>query len=248
MPVTPTCHKTPLDRRLAMLFKPLLGTALSGALGGIVASHNRGGAYFRANTVPTDPGTPQQIIIRTILTNLALAWQTELTVAQRQGWETYADNVPVTNRIGETIFLTGQQMYVRNNTAREQAGLARINKPPVIFSLATLTAVTVGAVEITNVLTITFDNTDEWANFLGGALLVWGSRQQARTINFFKGPYRFAGSILGDPVTPPTSPDPSIINPFAMDAGNLVFLRFVAVQADGRISAPQVLGQTVIGV
>lgn len=230
-----------------MLFKPLLGTALSGALGGIVASHNRGGAYFRANTIGTDPGTPQQIIVRTLLTNLALAWQTEVSASFREGWETYAANVPVTNRIGEQIFLTGQQMYIRNNTAREQAGLLRVNKPPIVFSLALLSPVTVGAGGGTQILTITFDNSNEWANFAAGALLVWGSRQQPVTVNFFKGPYRFAGSILGDPV-PPTSPDVTILNPFQMDEGNRVFLRFVAVQADGRISATQVLGQNLIGV
>lgn len=230
-----------------MLFKPLIAGALSGKIGAVVASHNRGGAYFRLLSIPTDPGTPQQIIIRTLLGNLAAAWGL-LTALQREGWETYAANVPTTNRIGETVFLTGQQTYVKNNTAREQAGLTRINKPPTVFSLAALTPVTVAAVEITNILNISFTNTDEWATLDDGALLVYGSRQQSPTVNFFKGPYRFAGAILGNTAIPPVSPDVTIVNPFALDAGNRVFLRFVAIQADGRISAEQVLGQNVVGV
>ena len=47
-----------------MLFVPTIGTKLSGSLGGIVASHNRFGSYFRQRTVPVNPDTADQQMVR----------------------------------------------------------------------------------------------------------------------------------------------------------------------------------------
>jgi hypothetical protein len=81
----------------------------------------------------------------------------------------------------------------------------------------------------------TFTNTDTWATAVGGALLVFMSRGQSPTINSFKGPYRFAGKVAGA-VSPPTSPQ-NITSPFTLAATQRVFVRFIAVTADGRVSA-----------
>lgn len=213
----------------------------SGSLGGLVASHNRGGQYLRARVVPTNPSTGPQVEMRTIFGNLASAWQT-LTDAQREAWTTYAINVPITDSMGDPLTLTGQQMYVRNNSARIQAGLARVDDGPVIFSLDSLSPVAIVPSAAADNYSVTFEATDAWPDEDDAGLLIYGSRELAPTINFFKGPYRFQGIIAGDAITAPTSPDTSITSLFALTETNVIFNRALSVRADGRISATQLIG------
>lgn len=224
-----------------MLFKSAIVTVASGSLGGITASHNRGGNYLRARVIPTDPGTGPQVTLRAIFGNLSSAWQT-LTSFQREEWTTYATNVPITGPLGDPLTLTGQQMYIRCNTPRVQAGLTAIDDGPIVFALDSLAPVAADGVAVTNKISVDFDALDDWVNEDDAALLVYGSRQQAPSINFFKGPYQFAGAILGSSTTPPTSPDGTLSNQFQLDVGNNFFLRFLSVRADGRISAAQRVG------
>ena len=128
-----------------MLVRGIL-TTMSGSLGGITAARNKGGQYLRARVVPVDPGSPAQTTLRTIFASLNVAWQTVLTQVQRDAWITYAANVTVVNRIGETVNLTGQNMYVRSNTPRVQAGFARVDAGPTSFNLGEFTDVTIGIV------------------------------------------------------------------------------------------------------
>lgn len=227
-----------------MLVRFSILAAASGSMGGTTASHNRGGPYLRARTVPTDPASGFQVVMRTILGNLATAWQT-LTLTQREAWATYAANVPTTNRLGDTVYLTAQQMYVRNNAARVQAGLARIDDGPVVYALDSLSPVAIAASAAADELSVAFEVTDEWVGEDGAGLLLYGSRQKSDTINFFKGPYRFTAIILGDLALPPTSPsvEDSV---FSLTEDNFQFSRVLSVRADGRISPSQFAGPNVI--
>lgn len=228
-----------------MLFKSGIITAASGSLGGLTASHNRGGQYLRARVIPTNPSSGPQVAIRAIFGSLATAWQT-LTDDQRAAWTTYAINVPVINRLGDPINLTGQQMYIRNNTAAVQVGLPRVDDGPTIFASDALSPVTLLPVETNNLIGVEFDTTDEWANEAGGALLVYASRQKAATVNFFKGPYRFAGTVDGADPVPPTSPATNITNVFEQSLLNVMFGRVLSVRVDGRISPVQFIGPNLI--
>ncbi len=229
-----------------MLFKSGVISSASGSFGGLTASRNRGGMYFRARAIPVNPSTGLQVALRTIFGNLASAWQI-LTEPQRDAWTTYANNVQVINRLGDPITLTGQQMFIRCNTPRMQAGMARIDDGPTIFSLDALSPVTAQPTEASQILGITFEETDAWVGEDDAGLLVYGSDQKSDTVNYFKGPYRFANVIPGDGTVPPTSPFTSIINPFALTVDNHHFTRVLSVRADGRISATQFIGPNVIG-
>lgn len=218
-----------------MLLRGLIATDLSGSLAGITASRNKGGAYFRERISPVNPNTTFQAAIRAAMSNLTAIWRDELTGAQRTAWTTYAENTPVTNRIGDTIFLSGLSHYVRSNVPRVQAGLARVDAAPTLFGLAEMgTVEVIGADETTNVIAFSFQNTAAWAGAAGGALLVYVSRPQGPATNFFKGPYRYAGRVNGAG-TPPTSPG-SVTAPFDLSADQRVFVRFRATEAGGRLS------------
>ena len=217
----------------------------SGSFGGLVASHNRAGQYLRTCVRPTNPASAAQVAVRTIFANLAVAWS-RITEDQREAWRTYADNVPVAGVFGHTLRLTGHQMYVRCNAPRLQGFLARVDDGPTVFGMDSLSPVTVAAAATGNLLTMTFADTDAWVTEDDAALLVYGSRNVAPTIDFFAGAYRFASPIFGQVIDPQFSPVP-VINPFRMSEGNRVYVRVRSVRADGRISPTQFLAPTSIG-
>lgn len=228
-----------------MLIKSGIIASGSGSIGGMTLSHNRGGMYLRARAIPTDPASAYQQAVRTAFGNASARWAT-ITQTQRDAWETYAAAVPVVNALGDPVYLSGQQMYVRCNAARVSAGLSAVDNGPTVYSADSLSPVSIAATETGLTLTVTFADSDGWVNEDDAALIVYGSRQQGPTINWFRGPYRLAGRIDGDGTTAPTSPDASLDNPFAMTTDNLVFFRVLSVRADGRISPSQSLGPVVI--
>lgn len=220
-----------------MLFRPLLGTDLSGSVGGITASHNRGGTYFRNRAIPVNPNSLFQQAVRDAVSQLSTAWGNDLATAQRDGWEAYGAAVGVQNRIGETIFLTGQQMYIRSNVPALQAAIPRQDDAPVILDLGSFTAPTLsGVTSGPGTASIAFTNTDDWANEDDSAMLVYASRGHSPTINYPNVSMRFADKIDGDATTPPTSPA-SILLPFEPAVGQRVFLQGRVIRADGRLSS-----------
>lgn len=220
-----------------MKFKGILIGEASGSVGSNTFSHNRGGQYVRQRAVPTDPASVFQIAIRGFVAALTSGWNSTLTPAQRAAWDIYALNVLLPDTLGEPRNVGGLGMYTRSNVPRLQAGLPRVDDGPTIFNLGTFTNPTfdtfVAAVETYNV---NFDNTDAWANEDDAAMLLFSSRPQNPTINFFKGPYRADAAILGNLAGPPASPVVTLAAfPFAV--GNRVFVYMRISRADGRLSA-----------
>ncbi len=206
---------------------------VSGSQGGSTYSKNRYGYYVRNKTKPVNPNTPAQSSIRSKFAQLMSSWGL-LTTAQREAWSNYALNTPIIDKLGKGIILPGQQMYVGNNVLRLQAGLSIVSDGPVTFGLPELT-LPVATITAGDPMSIAITNTDSWAGEVGGALLVFASRPKAPTVNFFKGPWLYAGKIAGA-ATPPVSPQ-TVAAPFAYSADQQIFLRYVAVTADGRVSA-----------
>lgn len=220
-----------------MLFKPLLGTQLSGSTGGVTASRNRFGTYFRQRANPVNPATPLQLAVRSAMQQLVDAWQITLTSAQRTGWDTYAANVPVLNRIGDVIHLTGQNHYIRSNIPRVANSLTRIDDAPVDFTLGGPGLPLAASIsEATQNISLIFDDSAPWVDLDDAHLLLYQSRPQATSVNFFKGPYRLAGTVDGDSVTAPTSPA-TIASAFPVVEDAKVFYMVRLADADGRLSA-----------
>jgi hypothetical protein len=213
----------------------------SGAMGGIVFSHNRGGGYIRTRSIPTNPSSVFQQAVRNGMVVLSPRWGETLTAAQRAGWDVYAENVPIINRVGDPINIGGIGHYARSNVSRVQAGVGSfsiVDDAPTIFNLGTFTPPVFGPTNVsTQQLVLTFDNTDDWANEDESAMFVYLSAPQGPATNFFKGPYRLSASIAGDSVTPPTSPA-QVPLPFAVVIGQKVFGQLRVSRADGRLTGP----------
>lgn len=219
-----------------MKFKSSLLTQASGSIGGITASRNRGGMYLRARAIPVNTNTSFQQAVRNFMSLLTSRWVNTLTDLQRAAWAVYAEQTPMTDSLGESRTIPALAHYVRSNVARLQAGLTVIDAGPTVYGLPTLSAIDATIDASDGEADIAFTNTDAWATAVGGALAVKISRPQNKSINYFNGPYRFAGAILGA-ATPPTSPG-TLTLPFPVAADQKVFLEARSMLADGRLSSP----------
>jgi len=221
-----------------MLISSPVIAAGSGSIAGLTASHNRGGLYLRARAVPTNPNSSRQQAVRGYLSTLVNRWTSTLTAAKRDAWTAYAANTPVFNALGAQIYLTGQQMYLRGNVPRLQGSLPVVDDAPTVNNTGEVGAVAAASFTASSqTLSLSIDNTVEWATTDDAALQVFWSDGQNPSVNYFKGPYRNQGQILGDGTTPPTSPA-SIVGSGSIAAGQRVFCKVNATQADGRYSAP----------
>jgi len=218
-----------------MLYRSQIFTQASGSIGGLTFSHNRGGPYVRGRGLPTNPGTPEQVAVRNAVAVIVDAWLTVLTEAQREAWGEFAGNVGLPGPLGDFRFVSAQQQYVRSNVPRIQAGLARVDDAPILFDLGQPPTITIQGDASAETLAVAWLADQQWAEEDDAHLLVYSSRPQNPTINFFKGPYRYAGKIAGDETTPPTSPQ-TLTSPFVLGTGQRVFLQARVTRGDGRLS------------
>lgn len=174
---------------------------LSGSIGSTTASRNKFGSYFRSKVIPVNPNTTRQQTIRSIFATLVSAWNDTLTQSQRTAWSLWATNTTIQGKDGNPINITGQNAYIRFNTARLQIGRSRVDVAPIIFnngapvtSFESTLAATIG--EIGNVASV-FSTT---ANISGGTsddgdLAVYLGAPVNGSRIFFKGPYQFSTSV-----------------------------------------------------
>jgi len=107
-----------------------LGPPSSGSIAGTTFSHNRAGQYQRNRRAPVQPtGTGRRAFIRASLSAASSAWS-GITSAERAAWTSFANAYPITDSLGQTITLTGQQMFVRCNTSLQNVGQGIENDPP----------------------------------------------------------------------------------------------------------------------
>lgn len=229
-----------------MLFSSPVYSQVSGSIAGITYFHGRSGLATRARSTPVNPNTARQRTIRHAIATLGSYWGQTLTGTERAAWRLYASNVPWTNPLGQTTFLTGQQHFTRCNVPRIQADIAILAAAPTIYDLGTWTAPTIFAAhETPPSITISFDKTDDWASTVGGFMIVYGGRPTGQGQNFFGGPYRYGDKYSGKP-GPPGSPA-TIIYPWPISVGQRVWAYVRIIQIDARLSLPIVLGpETVV--
>jgi hypothetical protein len=219
-----------------VLFKSPIFAQASGSIAGTVFSRNAGGMYVRSRANPTNPNTDAQQAVRDAMRILVFNWSNLLTDEQRESWNTYAFNTPTLNKLGESTHKTGQQMYIRGNIPRLQAGEEPSSAGPTTFDLGTLTpGAAPSATAGSGMITVPYASADPWVNEEGSVLLIYQSRPQNPTRNFGKGPFQLAKKVIGDSTTPPTSPT-VFASLFPMEAGQKIFLQIRASYVNGRLT------------
>ena len=211
---------------------------MAGSIGGTTFARNRYGNYARARTTPINPNTALQVAVRATLSFLTNRWSSTLTAIQRTAWNLYAANVVMTNRLGESINLSGFNHYIRSNSILKTQALTLVDDGPTVFEIpeADPTFAAIGT-EAGLTISVTFDNTLPWANEDDAFMFVFQGEPQNPQRNFFGGPWRFMNTVVGDLALPPTSP---IVMPavFVITAGQKQWVYARIVRADGRLSQP----------
>lgn len=213
-------------------------TEMRGSIAGNTFSRNRYGAYSRARTKPVNPNTSLQQEYRQAVADLTARWAQTLTAAQRAAWNLYGANVVMTNKLGESINLSGFNHYIRSNVILARIGLTIVDAGPVIFELpAQDPAYAITASEATQQITSTYDDTMDWDNETGGYLYFFQGSPQNAQRNFFGGPWRNYGMVSGVTGAPIASPHVGAVQYVIAEAQRQWCYARIQ-RADGRLSQP----------
>lgn len=223
-----------------MIVNSQLVSRMSGSVGGLNATHNRGGMVLRTKPLPVDPATPLQSVFRARTASLSARWAT-LSQAQRDAWAVYATNVHLTNRLGKSVNVGAIGHYIRTNHPRMLLDQPVIDQAPAVFDLGGYTPLAFGAfLQLGTQIILVIDGADAWANEDGAYLLCFASRPQNPSVRGMRTSARFAGGIAGDSIAPP-GPAVVFTSAYPFVSGQRLFARIAVSRADGRYSADQAL-------
>lgn len=208
----------------------------SGKLGAEVHSHNSFGQYIRQYVVPTDPATTAQLAQRAALGTQSQVWRTLSAVIQA-GWNSLAATVARTNRMGQTIFLSGQMLFNSLNRNLVQAGSLPITAVPVYSVPSAPTSIAGTAAAGANTFTAQFTATPVPA---GVVFQVWATGAQSSGTKFVKGRYKFLQNIAAA-ATSPQNIRPAWSAIFGvLTAGQSIFLKIRAVDILTGVPSPYI--------
>jgi len=209
---------------------------MSGSIGGDTHARNRFGNYIRARTKPINPNTAKQVLVRAVMAELTTRWAQTLSAAQRAAWNLYGASVAMSNKLGETVNMTGFNHYLRSNHWFARMGRTLVDDGPTIFELPDQDpAMTISILESTQQVTMTFNDTLDWCSEDNAMLVILQSQGQNPQRNFFNGPWTGRSAKVGASGVPVTSPmDYTSIT--VVSEGQKVWSKFRILRADGRLS------------
>jgi len=135
---------------------------ISGKIAATIFTRNRGGNIIRNRRTPINRRSVLQSIRRQGLGNLASSWR-GITQAERDSWNGATGNFPYQNSLGETKFLSGEQLYIQFNQNLLLIGQSTIQTAPAPFAFATFTT-SLTAADGTPALSLVFTPTPLTAN------------------------------------------------------------------------------------
>lgn len=219
-----------------MKFKSQILTQASGSVGGLTFSHNSAGMYTRARSIPVNPNTDRQQQARNVFSSLAGLWSSTLNPAERTAWNLYGATVPLSDVFGDPLFVSGLNQYQRSNAAILTGGLPRVDSGPTTMSLPdTDPAFDPTVDEANQEISVVYDDGLPWADLDDAGMMIYMSSPVSVGREFMSPHKRFAGTILGDAITPLTSPQ-LIPVPFAVAEDQKVEVLARIVLPDGRAS------------
>jgi len=216
---------------------------MSGSVAGNTFARNRSGSYVRARTKPVNPNSSRQVDARAAIIKLSEEWHDTLTPAERLAWKVYADAVAMTNKLGETIHLSGFNHFVRSNSIRQYCGdIGQVDQGPAILTLADIDNTLLPAPQTDQTVDFTYDDTAEWCDEDGAQMMIFCGSPMMASRNFFAGPWRYAIRIVGNSGSPPSSPAEGNSMPWTFQAGQAAWFYARISRADGRLSSKWIMG------
>jgi len=215
-----------------------LVSAASGSVGGTTFARNRYGAYARNRTKPINPNSALQQAVRATVSFLTDRWSNDLTAAQRAAWNLYGANVVMTNKLGESMNLSGFNHYIRSNSILKRSGRTVVDAGPTTFEIpGGDPTFSITASAATQLVEYTFDDTMAWNMEADGWMHIFGGQPQNAQRNFFAGPWKIAHALAGAALGGAVSPA-SAAHPFTITEGQHIWSYGRITRADGRLSQP----------
>lgn len=110
----------------------------SGSIADRTHSHNRAGQYTRNRRAPVQPiGSGRRAFVRNAFATASSGWSA-LTNAQQEAWISFAADHPITDALGQSIVLTGHQMYVAVTVNLLNVGSGSSTSPPASTAVTDL--------------------------------------------------------------------------------------------------------------
>lgn len=116
-----------------------------GSVAGTTASRNSAGPHLKSRITGIHPNSVKQSFAKSRVNQLNNHWRTQLSDADRLSWSGFSATMPQTNKIGNTIILSGAQMFMKLNNALATRGFAPSSTPPITFIVDTVLTLSVVA-------------------------------------------------------------------------------------------------------
>ena len=213
------------------------------SLNGSTFARNRGGAYFRNKTTPTNPQTGFQTQVRSFFGAIASAWR-GLTENQRSSWIEGAQNFPYVDTFGDVRHYSGNVLYQKLNQQLQIASQPTLSVCPTPQTVSSIEAITATG-DVTNgtlVLAITPSTVPA-----GHTLVVQATRGLSPGRSFAKNDFRnIQIEAASSPITALDVRSKYQSRFGAMTAGKKIFFRCWFVNNASGQKSPEVLASCIV--
>lgn len=223
----------------------LMLSEMRGKVASSVYSKNKGGAVIRNRVTPINRRSTGQTEQRQQFSSLSSAWR-GLTQAQRDGWNSAAASFPQQDSLGQTIFLTGAQLYIRCNANLILIGAATISDAPVPTSFDVLAVGAIAFDASSGTATVAFTPTPVPAGF---NLVIRATRPLSAGKNFVgSSEFRFVQTVAPAGTSPANIAAAyiAIFGAITGAAGQKVFIEMFLMESATGLAGIPVRGSAVI--
>lgn len=215
-----------------------------GTIAATTFARNKGGAVIRNRIVPINRRSPLQTARRQSLASLASAFR-GLSQANIAAWNAAAANFPIQDNLGQTILMSGQQLYVRFNANLILIGQSQITTPPAPASFASLAYTSLTATADDSVLSLAFTPTVP----AGFSLVVYATRPLSPGKTFVpESDFRFIQTIAAAATSPQllTTAYAEAFGAITAATGQKIFIKMFLVENASGIAGQSVRGSDLI--
>jgi hypothetical protein len=142
------------------------------------------------------------------------------------------------NRLGESIYLTGFNHFIRSNVEfLNKFDIYQAEGPATLSLPAKDTQFACTGSVATQLISVVFDVAQGWNHENSGTMQIFMGVPRLITRNFFNGPWKYGTSLIGNAAVPLTSPQ-TFSAPMTLVLGQLVTCYARIRRIDGRLSEP----------
>ena len=212
-------------------------TDIRGSIAGTTFSRSAAGNYARSRKKPVNPRSALQTLRRANVGYLTKYWSNTLTEQERTDWRAYAAGTTWTNKLGQSIAISGLSAFLRLNALHRMTWSTVITAAPLAMGHA-------GGVTIT--FAAESDTSKIQMNEPGGA---FGKSIDLQELWFFQGlptepgrittpkGFKLIGGVRGNSGAPPAFPL-EIDSAYTMTAGQRITIKAMFHDENYRCSGP----------